>query len=324
MNHSHSIEFAFLAKFVPQVWLVMVLPLICAAETGPLIWRDMDQAALDAAYDQSVYAPNLEQVLSRFTSNSVVARSVLGEPEKYQYGTTEIETLDVFKTEIPNAPIHVFIHGGAWKFGSAGQNSFLAENFLHSGVHFVAPDFSSVVEQDGNLAPLVDQLRAAMVWIHKHLAQEIGGDPNRIYLSGFSSGGHLAGVLVTTDWNQFEGIPPDLIKGAILCSGMYDLYPVSLSSRRDYVDFTPQTIEAFSPLRHIENVRCPLVVAYGTYETPEFKRQAQEFSDSVTRDGKSVKLLIGENYNHFEMIETLASPYGLLGRAVLEQMQVSP
>jgi arylformamidase len=39
--------------------------------------------------------------------------------------------------------------------------------------------------------------------------------------------------------------------------------------------------------------------------------------------GKPVQLLIGENYNHFEMRETLASPFGLAGRAALEQMKLS-
>ena len=39
--------------------------------------------------------------------------------------------------------------------------------------------------------------------------------------------------------------------------------------------------------------------------------------------GKPVTLLVGEGYNHFAMPETFASPYGLLGRAVLEQMQLA-
>ena len=39
--------------------------------------------------------------------------------------------------------------------------------------------------------------------------------------------------------------------------------------------------------------------------------------------GKPVELLVGEGYNHFEMLETLANPYGLLGRAVLAQMRLT-
>ncbi len=294
------------------------------ADTKPFVWKSLDQASLDSAYDQSVHAPNLEQVLSRFTSNSKLARTVLGEPLKYYYGTDEIESLDVFKTDRPHAPIHVFVHGGAWKFGSAEQNSFLAENFVRAGIHFVAVDFSSVLDHEGELSPLVDQLRMAMVWLYKNAEREFGGNGDQLFLSGFSSGAHLGGVLLTTDWGEFEGVPDQLIKGALLCSGMYDLEPVGLSYRREYVNFTSESVEAYSPIRHIENLNCPLIVAYGTFESPEFKRQAIEFSNAVESTGKPITLLEGENYNHFEIIETLANPYGLLGRAVLEEMRLEP
>ena len=58
----------------------------------------------------------------------------------------------------------------------------------------------------------------------------------------------------------------------------------------------------------------------GTLETPEFQRQTRDFYAAVKAAGKPVEMLVGEGYNHFEMLETLANPYGLLGRAVLAQM----
>ena len=62
--------------------------------------------------------------------------------------------------------------------------------------------------------------------------------------------------------------------------------------------------------------------AYGTCETPEFQRQNREFAAAVKAVGKPVQLLVGENYNHFELPETLGNPYGLLGRATLELMDL--
>lgn len=305
-------------------WFLSVFYWNAAADPARLVWRDMNQAALDAAYDQGVYAPNLEQVLSRFDSNSEITRSVLGEPDQFPYGEGPNETMDVFTTGQPDAPIHVFIHGGAWKLGSAEQNAYLAENFVRAGVHFTAPDFSPVQDFGGDLAPMVNQLRMALVWVFQNAEEAFGGDPQRIFLSGFSSGGHLAGVLLTTDWTHYPGVPADLIKGAVLCSGMYDLKPVSLSYRRDYVNFSVDTVEWFSPRNHISRINCPVIVAYGTFETPEFKRQAIEFSLSLKDAGKPVRLLVGVGYNHFEIIETMASPYGLLGRSALEQMGMAP
>ena len=117
-----------------------------------------------------------------------------------------------------------------------------------------------------------------------------------------------------------DGFPLDILKGATLSSGMYDLKPVRLSKRSKYVEFTDVMEEELSAMRHLDRLHTPLVVTYGTYETPEFQRQARDFAAAVKAAGKPIELLVGEGYNHFEMLETLANPYGLLGRAVLRQM----
>jgi arylformamidase len=111
-----------------------------------------------------------------------------------------------------------------------------------------------------------------------------------------------------------------MIKGGLCSSGMYDLAPVRLSARSNYVKFTDAMVEALSPQRHLNRLRAPLIVAYGTYETPEFQRQARDFNVTVRDAGKPVDLLVGENYSHTEMLETMCSPYGHLGAAVLEMM----
>ncbi len=152
-------------------------------------------------------------------------------------------------------------------------------------------------------------------------AKEFGGNADRIYLSGHSSGGHLAGVLLTTDWQKQAGLPADIIKGGLCCSGMFDLEPVRLSARGNYIRFSDEMEDAFSPIRHLDHLHAPVIVAYGSYETPEFIRQSQEFAKAIADAGKRVQLIVAENYNHFEVIETLANPHGILGRAVLEQMR---
>jgi arylformamidase len=82
--------------------------------------------------------------------------------------------------------------------------------------------------------------------------------------------------------------------------------------------------EALSPQRHVEKLCAPVIVAHGTLETPEFQRQSRDFAEAVGKAGKPVTLLVAEGYNHFEIIETLANPCGLLGRAVLAQMGLAP
>jgi arylformamidase len=294
-----------------------------ARPKGPLVWRDMDQRELDAAYDQSKYAPNQAQIQERRLVNSARARAVLGEPLRLSYGASAIEGLDVYRTSHANAPVNVFIHGGAWRNGRAADFAYLAEIFVRAGAHSVILDFTNIDAAGGNLMTMAAQVRAAVAFVYQNAAR-FGGDPDRLYVSGHSSGGHLAGTVVSADWGKDFGLPADLVKGALLCSGMYDLKPVRLSARSNYVKFTDEIEQELSALRHLDRIVCPLVVAYGTGETPEFQRQARDFAAALKAAGKPVQLMVGEAYNHFEMLETLASPYGLLGRAALAQMRLGP
>jgi len=289
---------------------------------GPRVWLDMDQQELDDAYDQIVYAPNRDQVGKRRVFNSERSRAVIGAPERVAYGPTEIEQLDIYRSNRPNAPVNVFVHGGAWRANRAADYAFLAEPFVTAGAHYVILDFTNVDDAGGSLFPMVEQVRRAVGWVYEN-AKSFGGDPNRLYLSSHSSGSHIGGCVVTHDWRKHD-LPADILKGATLSSGMYDLKPVRLSKRSKYVKFTDEMEEALSAMRHLDKLNTPLVLAHGTYETPEFQRQTRDFHAAVKAAGKPAELLIGEGYNHFEMLETLANPYGLLGRAALGQMGLRP
>jgi arylformamidase len=299
---------------------------------GPIVWLDMDQKALDDAYDQLVYAPNRDQLAKRRIINSAAARARIGEPLRFAYGPTPVEGLDVFRASPTQpspasgggkgggagGPIAIFVHGGAWRTGSASDYSFVAEPFVRAGGNFVVLDFVTVDDSGGSLFPMVEQVRRAIGWVYRN-ADKFGGDRERLFLIAHSSGSHLAGCAVTHDWPK-EGLPRDILKGATLSSGMYDLKPVRLSKRSQYVKFTDAMEQELSAIRHLDKLVTPLNISYGTYETPEFQRQARDFAAAVKAAGKPVEVLVGEAYNHFEMLETLANPYGLLGRAALAQM----
>lgn len=296
-------------------------PGVAPKPKGPLVFLDYDKDEIDAAYTQGPWAPNQAEVAKRNAQKSATALARLGSPRRLAYGPTEIEKLDLYATKRPNAPMNVFIHGGAWRGGAAAGVAFMSEMFVDSGAHFIALDFNNVIETNGNLMTMAEQVRRAVAWVHKNAAS-FGGDRSRLYVSGHSSGGHLAGVVLTTDWQKDFGLPIDTVKGGLCCSGMYDLYPVSLSARSNYVNFTADVLEALSSQRHLDRLAAPVIVAHGTLETPEFQRQNREFAAAVKAAGKPVTFLIGEGYNHFEIQETLGNPYGLLGRTVLEQMKL--
>lgn len=282
------------------------------------VWRDLDQAQLDEAYDQRVHAPNMLQVLRRCAIRSDEVRAELGAPERHGYGPSAIEALDLYRTAQPHAPVAVFLHGGAWRSGRAEDYAFLAPLFVQAGVHLVLPDFTTVQDAGGSLMPMADQVRRALVWVYRQ-ALSWGADPERLYVCGHSSGAHLAAVALTTDWRAF-GLPLDMLKGGLCCSGMYELEPVRLSARSAYIAFDDEIEQALSPQRHRAQLQAPLVVAFGTRETPEFQRQARDFAAAVAAAGKPVDLLSAA-CNHFEILETLADPSGVLGSAMLRLMR---
>ena len=289
---------------------------------GPRVWLDMDQKELDDAYDQTVYAPNQKLLALRRAAASRATLARLGEPMRLAYGPTEIEKLDIYKTARPNAPVNVYIHGGAWRNGQAKDFAFPAEVFINAGAHFVVVDFVQITESGGDLMPMVGQVRSALAWVYRNAAN-FGGDADRIYITGHSSGAHLSGCTLVTDWQKNFDLPANIIKGGLLISGMYDLKPVRLSKRSEYVMFTDEIEQTLSSQRHLDKLNAPIIVAYGTQETPEFQRQSREFAAAVKAAGKPVELIVGEGFNHFEMQETLGNPYGLGGRAALKLMNLS-
>jgi arylformamidase len=292
-----------------------------ARERGPLVWMDMDQHELDEAYDQSVYAFNQRHIQDRRDERNELMARVLGKPDRLAYGTGEMEKADIYKTRRPNAPTMIFLHGGQWRTGTSAQGAYHAEPFVKAGAHFVNVEFNNIPDHNGDLNPMVDQCRRAVAWAYRN-AESFGGDPNALYLSGFSSGSHLGGCVVITEWEK-QGLPHDLLKGALLSSGLYDLRPVRLSKRSAWVKIDDATEQALSAIRHINKIHTPLVLTHGLLETPEFQRQTRDFAAALTKAGKPVRLIAAKGHNHFEMGESLSNPYGIMGRAAFEMMKLT-
>lgn len=282
------------------------------------VWLNMDQAELDAAYTQRNWAPNAAEVMARYKSASDKLRASRKAPLRLKYGPSDIQALDIWAPDKPNGKILIFIHGGAWSGGSAAEYSFVAKPFLDAGIMVVIPDFTTIQEVNGSLEPMAAQIRNAIAFMSR-MAGSLGANPKKIYLAGHSSGAHLAAVALTTDWSELD-IKSDVVKGAILCSGMYDLKPVRLSSRSKYINFTDGMEESMSPQRNLDNFSAPVMLAYGLKESPEFKRQSIDFAAALRKEKKKAEV-ITEDLNHFEILEALTDPQSALCQAALKMMK---
>jgi arylformamidase len=283
------------------------------------VFLDYSQEELDRAYEQRVWAPNFEELSARYLRESEAARQRL--PNRVvAYGPTPDETLEILPAAAPGAPIHLFIHGGRWRQPAHEGFVYAAPTFVAAGATFVAARFATLPTV--RLPDMVDPLRRAVTWLHAN-ARSFGADPMRIHVSGHSSGGHLAAVLLTTDWAA-QGLPADVLKSGLCVSGMYDLRPVLLSSRSAYVKLDAEEEAALSPERHLDRVRCPITVAYGDRESPEFQRHGRSFGAALAAAQRPSATLAMAGLNHFEGIMSLADTASPLARAALGRMGLAP
>ena len=288
-----------------------------AAQQGP-VFLDYTQEQLDQAYDQSVWVPQYKELQAHDETSSAAVRKAMP-PRTERYGKGEVELVDIFAPpDARGVPVIVYFHGGEWLHNSRLTASFPAPTVVGRGAAYLAAGFSNIKQM--RLPDMIEQCRSAVEWAVRNAAS-FGGDPDRVYVGGHSSGGHLASCVLITDWAR-RGLPPDAIKGALLMSGMYDLYPVTLSARGKYMQITPQEVAAASPMRHLDRVNCPVAVAWADLDSPEFKRQSTVFAEALQGMGRLASRTVVFAANHFQEPQRLAKPDSELSRALFAMMKI--
>jgi arylformamidase len=296
-------------------WFVATSKLSAAEKP---VFLDYDQDEIDKAYDQSLWAPQMAQLEANDGIASAAVRKTTP-PVTQQYGPTNVDLIDVFApTGGSESPILVFLHGGAWTRNTRDDASYPAPTFMGRGATYLAPDFGSL--KTVRLPQMVESCRAAVAWTVRN-AKSFGGDPNRVFLAGHSSGAHLAACVLITDWTA-RGLPRDAIKGGFLMSGMYDLYPVLLSSRSSYLHVTSEEVVELSAIRHLDRITCPIAVVSADEESPEFKRQSNVFAEALEGMGRLTSRTVAFNANHFQEPERLADPNTEVSKAAFSLMGI--
>ena len=283
------------------------------------VYLDYTQKDLDDAFEQTVWAPNFEELRDRNKARCAEIRARFEHFER-RYGEGKDETLEILPAKRAYAPVLLFVHGGRWRPQPDNMFVYFADTVVNAGVHFVAARFATLdpPKVATRMPDMIAELRRAVAWLAKNAAS-FGGDPDRIHILGHSSGAHLTSVLLTTDWTR-HGAPADVLKSGTCVSGMYELRPVLLSARSAYVKLSPEEEDEFSAIRHLDRLRCPVTVAYGSKESPEFQRQGRSFAAALRARGAPAKELILDGLNHFEGIRSMIEPQSLLATAVLTQI----
>jgi len=277
-----------------------------------MLYRGMDRAALDAAYNNTaaVGQARRDQYVAGWTARSDAFRRAHQGKLDLRYGRGERQRLDVFPCGAAAAPTLVYIHGGYWQTNDKEPYAFLGEALLPAGFNLVLIEYT--LAPAARLDAIVGEVRAAVAWTIDH-AKEHGGDPARVFVAGHSAGGHLTATAMND---------PRVAAGVAI-SGIFELEPIRLNYLNDKLRLDPDEAERNSPIRHLPERAAPLVVTVGLGELPELIRQSEEYAAAWQARGLRGHYLPLPAHDHFSILEEVAQPGGALVKALRELARVS-
>jgi len=267
------------------------------------IYRDMDRAALDAAYDNTAAIVDSQTFRMRWLDESTAIRAEPTSLRDLRYGQRPRATLDYFPCGTPNAPLFIFIHGGYWQRNEKERFSFVAPGPRAHGFHVAVPGYTLAPE--ARLADIVGEIRQSLDFLVAH-ASELGFDRERVFVGGWSAGGHLTAAVADHP----------AVKGGIPISGIFDLEPIALGALNDRLDLSAWEIAMLSPVRTLGERSPPLRMFVGGLELPELKRQSADFAQAAKAHGLPVTLTALPGHHHFSILDELARPAGVMARAL--------
>ncbi|MBC7598572.1 MAG: alpha/beta hydrolase [Polaromonas sp.] len=272
------------------------------------VWRHYDQAALDRQYDSRGTVADAGIFLRAYAEQTRRAKINFACMENLKYGSGTEEKLDIYRAAAAPGtgfPVMVFLHGGDWRFLSKEEGGFAAPAFVSAGVMFVALDFRLVPST--TLPAMGEQVRRALHWLYLNVAA-YGGDANRLHIAGHSSGANLVGQLLMTDWSTAFHAPADLIKSAVMISGLGDLEPVRLSFRNQQLHLTPADVDQASLQRRTPGTHCPLLVVVGECETNDYRLQSRRLADFWHAQGNQAQFFELKDRHHFDALLEWGDP----------------
>jgi arylformamidase len=280
------------------------------------VYREYSQQALDDQYNTRLTAPDFAQIFERWARDSLTARQGGGATLDVAFGPSADETLDMFHAKSPGAPIQIFFHGGYWRSMHKNDFAFLAPPIAAAGAAVVVPNYSLC--PGVTMDTLLEQCRRAVDWTHRN-ARQVGGDPDRIHISGHSAGGHIVAMMLATDWAK-RGLPAEPIRGACAISGLYDLEPIRLSFLNVDLRLAPETAARNSPVEIMRKKAPPTIVTLGALESAEFHRQSARYEAVLRQAGTPVAVMDEAGLHHFNILDAFCDRGQALGQAVLKQM----
>jgi len=282
---------------------------------GPDAWREWPIARLEREYSPSSCVPSIDPFLEAYTRGSAEALAALPCRRNLPWGDAPDEVFDFFPAASPEAPLLVFFHGGYWQEHSKNDVLFVASKCVPRGIAYASVDYTLAPRV--TVSTIVEQCRLAVTSISRQ-ASGLGFNPRRLFIAGSSAGAHLASTLLAAGSQRDQRSSDNVVAGAILLSGIYDLQPLVPTYINQALKMTMEDAIALSPVRHRLAPPVPVIVAWGENETQEFKRQSQAFAGVLKDSAFPVKTLEARGANHFDIVFKIADSETVLGKSTLQ------
>jgi arylformamidase len=272
--------------------------------TAP-IWAGLTAEEHELQYNPQRSVPDFEAARRRRESANEAAIAALRPEADIAFGPGTLHKLDLFRPRGAGPfPVHLFFHGGYWRAQDKRNFAFLATGLVERGVMVAVMnyDLCPAVTLDGTVASAI----AGLDWVARYIAAK-GGDPARITLSGHSAGAHLVAACLATDWGA-RGLPADLVKGALMISGIYDPAPAMRTSVNAEIRLTPEISARHNYEIHSPRVACPCWVMAGGDEPEHWIDQSARYARHLARHGLRPGLMVTPRHHHFDILDQFLQP----------------
>jgi arylformamidase len=268
---------------------------------------------VEREYNLRAAFPDHPQWFARWAADSEAARARLEGCLNLRYGSGPRQTVDLFPAAQPRGAL-LFIHGGYWRALDKSDHAFVAPPLVAQGIGVAVINYDLC--PDVSIARIVDECREGMAWLRRE-GTRYGVPAERLVVAGHSAGGHLAAMLVATDWSALGS--PSALAGAVAVSGVFDLEPLVQVSFNADLKLDRARARAVSPIHLRPRSSVPMLCAAGADETSEFIRQSWllwERWPECHPHGRHGPLFVPERH-HFSVVSDLGDPASELARQTL-------
>lgn len=260
---------------------------------------------LEAEYDNRARVPEHPAILAAWARDAAAYRESARAELDIPYGPGERQRIDLFfasaDTERNDTkPIFMFVHGGYWRALDRKSFSHMAAGLNAHGFTVAVPGYDLCPQV--SMTALADEIRAACLFVWRRFERPI-------IVAGHSAGGHLAALMLATDWRALDPDAPErLVPAAYALSGLFDLAPfVGLAMNAD-LRLDEAQARRLSPVHHRPPSGSIVDAVVGGAESGEYLRQSRELVESWSRAGAEAACEIVEGANHFTIVAPMADP----------------